>query len=236
MSRRIVAASAVAVALFAAGAVAYAQGAAKTYTDAQNRFSFQYPGSLPVDVVDRPNQPLNILVGAADYECQMFVVPRPESASSAPDAVVRAYSNALSTDVWKRSADGFALYGRQGTVDSATVDASNFWPVQKAALKTEAGKPVTAAMHSRPGLEVWQFCTSFDTGDHTAAFNQMISTFAGANDAALKAQAEANLASRSAAQQKAEADAAAAAAAGAAAESAKAQKKRPSSGRGRKQD
>jgi hypothetical protein len=212
MSKRFAAAGVVCAALFAVAAVSYAQGATKTFTDPKNRFTFQYPASLPVDTVERPNQPLNVLVGAADYECQMFVVDRPESASSPPDAVVRAYTTALAADVWKRSADGFALYNRQGTVQSATVDTTKFWPVQTASLRTDENKPVVAAMQARPGFEIWQFCTGFDNRDHTTTFNQIIASFAGPNDAALQAQAEAANANRSEAQKaaaQAQADAAA---------------------------
>ncbi len=199
MSRLLIAAAAAATALFAAGALAQAQGALKTFTDSQNRFTFQYPASLPVDVVARPNQPVNVLVGAADYECQIFVVDRPELAAASPEAFVRGYSTALAPEVWKRSMDGFALYNRQGTVSASSVDTTAFWPVQRAEVRNDASKPVVAAMHARPGLDVWHFCTSFDNGDHTAVFNQIVSSFAGPNDAVLKAQAEAAAAARAAA-------------------------------------
>lgn len=226
MSKRFAAAGVVCAALVAVAAVAFAQGATKTFTDPRSRFSFQYPASLPVDTIERPNQPMNVLVGAADYECQMFVVDRPESASSAPDDFVRAYTSAISVDVWKRSADGFALYNRQGTVQSATVDTSRFWPIQKATLQTNDNKPAIAAMQARPGIEVWQFCTGFDNRDHSAVFNQIIASFAGPNDAALQAQAEAANAGRSEAQ-KAAAQAAANAAAKANQPDQEKKKKRP---------
>ena len=76
MSKRLVAAGIAVAALFATAALA--QTGLKTYTDSQNRFMFQYPASLPIDVVDRPNQPVNVRVGAAAYECQMFLVNRPD--------------------------------------------------------------------------------------------------------------------------------------------------------------
>jgi hypothetical protein len=234
MSKRALAAAGLSAAVFALAATAWAQGASRTFTDPQNRFTFQYPANLDVDSPPaRPDRPLNILVGLADYECQMFAVDRAEHRSSAPDAVVRAYSTALATDKWKASADAFALYNRQGTVQSSTIDTSKFWPVHRAELRTEDGKPAIGAMHVRPGVELWQFCTSFDGKDHSAAFNQMISSVAGPNDAALQAAAEAAAASRTAAQ------AAAAEAAAKAAEAAKAAPKaaqRPSAGRGRKKD
>ncbi|MDX2234348.1 MAG: hypothetical protein NW200_07605 [Hyphomonadaceae bacterium] len=213
MFRRPLAAGAAAVALLAVAAVAHAQGGLKTFTDAQNRFSFQHPANLPVDVVARPNQPMNVLVGAADYECQMFVVDRPELAAAPPEAFVRSYSAQLSSDAWKKSMDGFALYNRAGIVTGVSVDTAKFWPVQRADIRTDEGKPVIAAMQARPGLDVWQFCTSFDDADHAATFNQIIATFAGPNDAALQAQGEAAIAARGAAAAEAAAAAAAAEAA-----------------------
>ena len=198
MSKRLVAAGVVIAALFAAAALA--QPALKTYTDSQNRFTFQYPASLPVDVVARPNQPVNVLVGAAAYECQMFVVDRPEFVGKPPGDVARAYATAFAPDIWKRSADGFALYKRAGAVQSNTVDTSSFWPVQRASLTTDANKPAVAAMQARPGVEVWQFCTGFDNADHTAVFNQIIASFAGPNDAAQAAEGAAAEAAHAAAQ------------------------------------
>ena len=209
MSKRLVAAGVTVAALFAIATAlaqpATTQGALKTYTDSQNRFTFQYPASLPVDVVARPNQPMNVLVGAAAYECQMFVVDRPEFAGKPPGDMARAYAPAFAPDVWKRSADGFALYKRAGTVQSNTVDTSKFWPVQRASMQTDEHKPVVAAMQARPGVDVWQFCTSFDNTDHTAVFNQIIASFAGPNDAAQAADAASAEAAHAAAQAAADA-------------------------------
>ena len=203
MSKRLVAAAAAVAALFAAAALA--QPAPKTYTDSQNRFTFQYPASLPIDVVARPNQPVNILVGAAAYECQMFVVERPEFAGKPPADVARAYARAFGPEVWKQSADGFVLYKRAGTVQSNVVDTSKFWPVQRASMQTDQHTPVVAAMQSRPGIDVWQFCTAFDNADHSVVFNQIINSFAGPNDAALQAEATAADAAHAAAQAAADA-------------------------------
>jgi len=233
MSKHFIAAGAAAVAILAVVAVASAQGALKTYTDPQNRFSFQYPASLPLDVVARPNQPVNVLVGAAAYECQIFVVERADTAGKPADALVRGYSPPLSADVWKTSADGFRLYQQRGTVQSNTSDTSKFWPVQRASMRTGDSTPVVAAMQARPGVDVWQFCTAFDDGDHTTVFNQIINSFAGPEDAAQQAAAEAALAQRGAAAAAAQAAADAAAAAAAAAP--KQQQKKASRGRGLKE-
>lgn len=224
MSKRSVAAAGFAAAVFAFAAAAWAQGATKTFTDTQNRFSFSYPASLPVETTANPNQPVNILVGAADYECKMFIIERPENASASPDAVVRAYSNVIAADAWKRTADGFNIDRKQATVQATSVDTSKFWPVQRADMRTSGGRPLLAALHARGGFEVWQFCTDYDNRDHAAVFNQIITSFSTPNDAALQSQAEANVAAREA--QKAAADAAAAAAAAAQPKEKKQKKKR----------
>lgn len=231
--------AAVAGALCLAAAIpAFAQpqaAGAKTYTDPGNRFSFQYPASLSADVTDRPNQPLNILVGVADYECQIFAVNRPETADKSADTIVRSYSAPVPNDVWKRSMDGFALYGRKGAIQSATVDTTGFWPVQRAEILTDENKPAVGTLQARPGVDVWHFCTSFDGRDHTAFYNQLISTFAGPNDAALQAQAEAERAERTARQAAAE-EAQKAAQAQQQAQQQGAQKQHRMQGRGLKKD
>jgi hypothetical protein len=95
------------------------------------------------------------------------------------------------------------------------IDNSGFWPVQTADFTTDDGKPGYARLHARPGIEVWMFCNSFDDRDRKAIFDQIFGSFAGTNDAALRAEAEA------AAQTRAATEAANAAAAAAAAENAK---------------
>jgi hypothetical protein len=96
-------------------------------------------------------------------------------------------------------------------VNVAAVDGSGAWPVQTADFTTDDGKPGFARLHARPGLEVWMFCNSFDNRDRSAIFNQILASFAGTNDAALQAEADAAAAAQQAGAQEAAAAAAAAA-------------------------
>ena len=41
----------------------------------------------------------------------------------------------------------------------ASVEPVGIWPVQTAWFKAASGSEVLAALHSRPGLDIWVFCT-----------------------------------------------------------------------------
>lgn len=224
MSKRFVAVAALAAVSALALAAAQAQPAPKTFTDPQNRFTFQYPADWPADIMSRPTDPaLEIAVGVANAECRVFAVNQASSASAAPGAVRRAFQTAFTPDKWKAAADGFNVWKDQGVVTANSVDASRFWPVQTATFTTDSGKTGYATMQGRPGLDVWQFCSSFDDRDRKPVFDQIFASLAGLNDAALQTQAEAADSQRGATEA---ANAAAAATAAANAERAEKQKKK----------
>lgn len=198
-------------------AIATAQPAPKTYADPQGRFTLQHPGDWPVDVISRPGDAAyGVAIGIADAECKVYATPRAESAGKPADSVRRAYMAPIGRTEWKAAADGLNIWNDRGTVTEDTVDASQYFPVQRASFTTDSGKPGYGAMTARPGLDVWMFCSSYDDTDRKAIFERIFTSFAGPTDAALAAEGAAADAARDAARAKADQDAAAAAAAAAA--------------------
>lgn len=199
MSKRLMAVAAFAAVSAIALATATAQTALKTYTDPQNRFTIQHPASWPVDPLPGSTEAnLGVVIGIADAECKVIAARSDQSAGKSVAAVRTAYLTPIGTAAWKVKADAYAVWDRHGVVSVATVDSSGAWPVQSADFTTDDGKPGYARLQARPGLEVWMFCNSFDNRDRTAIFNQIFSSFTGANDAALQAEAEAAAAERAA--------------------------------------
>lgn len=200
MSKRVFAITALAAVSALALAVAQAQPAPKTYADPQGRFTLQHPGDWPSDPLpgsSAANQ--GVAIGIADAECKVVASNSDQSVGKPVEAVRRAYSVAIGTAAWKVKADALNVWSRRGTAATSTVDTSKFWPVQVADFTTDDGKPGFAQMHARPGVEVWIFCSSYDDRDRSAVFQQIFSSFAGTNDAALEAQAAAAAAAQPAA-------------------------------------
>jgi hypothetical protein len=189
MYKRLATVAAIAALSFA---VAHAQTGFKTYADPQARFTIQHPSAWPVDPLpgsSEVNQ--GVVIGIADAECKVVAFKSDQSEGKPVDAVRRAYAVSIGDAAWKAKADGYNVWNRRATVTSAAVDTSKPWPVQTASFTTDDGKPGFAQMHARPGIEVWMFCSSFDDRDRKATFDQIFASFAGTNDAALQAQAEA---------------------------------------------
>jgi multisubunit Na+/H+ antiporter MnhC subunit len=207
MSKRHLAAGicASASALFIVAA-AHAQGAVKTYTDPQNRFTLQHPANWPVDPLPGSTAPnTGIVIGVAAAECKIVTVPRTESAGKSADAVRRAYTAPIGRAEWKNAADGLNIWNDKGIVTADAVDTAKFWPVQTASFTTDEGKPGYGVMQARPGIDVWMFCSSYDNTDRKAIFDRIFGSFAGPNDAALEAAAKTESAQRAAEEAAAEA-------------------------------
>lgn len=192
MSKRL-AVVAVAAAVSVMGmAAAQGQAAFKTYADPQGRFTIEHPADWPMDPLQGSNASnQGVAIGIADAECKVIALKSDLSAGKPVADVRRAYTAPVGDAVWKTKADGYNVWDRRGTVTASSVDVSGAWPVQTAQFNTSDGKPGFARMHARPGVEVWMFCSSFDNRDRKAIFDRVLNSFAGADDAALQAQAEA---------------------------------------------
>jgi hypothetical protein len=185
----VLAAAALSGAAFAG--VASAQDAATVVTNAPgNAFSFQKPAKWPgLDLMSKPGAPVTEYVsGTANEECYFDIVPRPETASATPSAIAKAWKNPISNEAWAQATSGqFLLRDGGVTVESAGLDTSKPFPFATAILKNAKNR-VIAAMHPRPGFEIWTLCTAYDGKDHADQFKAIGASVATPKDAEWESQ------------------------------------------------
>jgi hypothetical protein len=186
----------------AAGIFAVAASAQTNMTpwdgDTAKRFTFSAPTGWPVDRLSQPTAGVTEYeAGAADAACKFYVIDRPEQANQPPDGWLRANSAALSAQRWTEVLQPFPAFRGGVSVDSSSIDTNTFWPQQRAQLTTSSAK-ITAAVSTRPGLEIYTFCQSYDSKDRSGIFDAIIKSIATPRDSELKAAAEAGAAARAA--------------------------------------
>lgn len=185
---RGLAALAAAALLFAGAAFAQTMG---TFTDPANTFSFQRPTNWPVDRMgDSSDAVGHYAAGLAAAECNFYTIARETTAERSAAAVVAAFSQPMTREQWFQVTSSIRTFRGGADVQTQSVDTSGFWPVQRATILTE-GDLVQAAIHARPGREVWVFCQSFDNTDRTQIFNNIIASVNTPRDAELEATAAA---------------------------------------------
>jgi hypothetical protein len=203
--------AAASLALALAGvALAQPAGETKLIEDPQGRFSFEAPKAWPVDNETSATGRTAILAGV-DPECQFHAVMDPSSVTVSPDGVKRAWTAPIGTVKWTESLNAFKgrLFDNGGvgmTVSDEAVDASGFFPVQKAKASA-GGMTVSAAMYPRPGMVVWSFCRTWKSADPSAVYAAVQSSFKTPQDEAMAAVGAANEAQGAAAAAQAKADA-----------------------------
>jgi hypothetical protein len=121
--------------------------------------------------------------GLADAECQVLWLEHASSAALNVERLHEGSKTPLSTEVWFQPSQGMGLVGPGGTVESITVDTDTAWPIHRATIRTADGAPVYAAIHQRPGQQVWVSCKSFDSRDRAATFSDVIRSTSFARDA-----------------------------------------------------
>lgn len=202
--------AAAALSLAALGGTALAQAAPTASPDGS--FTIQKPAAWPakMDTMSKSGAAITEFVsGNANEECYFNVIPRPETAANNPATVIKAWTTPLTNDLWVSAfKDQYLLRDGAPTVEASAVDTSGTFPVQTAVLKNAKNR-VTAAIHARPGVEIWAMCAAYDGKDHDAQFKQVASSVVTAKDAEYKAAIDGAAA---AAAEKAAAEAAAAAA------------------------
>ena len=199
MLRSIVIAAALAAAAFGA---AQAQ---TPWTEAGQTFSVTLPkGWGKLDKMSGAATVLEYAGGTANEECIFYRFDRPETAAASPKALKSAWSTLELTGKlpWAQPTSA---------VTQDKVEQVGDWPVQTAIISGKNG-PVVAAIHPRPGSEVWVFCQSYDGKDRLAAFRTTALSVTTPKDAEFAAT-EAAEATRAAEAAKAAEEAAAAAAA-----------------------
>ena len=147
----------------------YTPIASDIWTEPGGTFSFAKPTTwTDIDTASEVGAPVLELVARDDTaECWFTRVPRPSTAALTPAQLIKIRSAPLTNDIWSKvgarahqALDGDAL-------GVTAVERVGYWPVQTARFKTNH-RDVLAALHSRPGLDIWAFCDSRDGKDHDA--------------------------------------------------------------------
>lgn len=194
--------AAAALGLAALGGNALAQAAPVPTVSPDGSFTIQKPANWPakMDTMSKATDTVKEYVsGTANEECYFDVIPRAETATVSPGQVVKAWTAAITPDLWvTASKDQYLLRDGAATVESSSVDTTGTFPVQMATLKNSKNR-VVAAIHARPGVEIWAFCTAYDGKDHDAVFKQVAASVTTAKDAEYKATLDAAAANAAAA-------------------------------------
>jgi hypothetical protein len=197
-----------ALALVAAGAGAAA--AQTPWTDPGSTFSMTLPkGWGKPDKMSSSSPTVSeYAAGNANEECIVYRFDRPETAVATPMQLKNAWAAPLGATKWAELTAKMLWSDGAPKVTEDKVETVGAWPVQAAVVSGKNG-PVVAALHARPGSEIWVFCQSYDGKDRAAAFRATANSVTTTKDAEFAA-AEAAEAAK-AAEAKAAADAAAAA-------------------------
>jgi hypothetical protein len=158
---------------------------------------------------------LEYAAGNANEECVFYRFERIETATATPGQLKAAWGQPIGAVKWADLTKPLSWSTGAPVVADDKVEAVGDWPVQIATITGNNG-PVTAALHARPGSEIWVFCQSYDGKDRKASFRATANSVTTPKDAEFAAAEAADAAK--AAEAKAAAEAAAAAAAAAAAE------------------
>lgn len=170
---------------------------ARPWNDPNGRVNFDAPAGWIMEVRRASPQTI-VLAGSADNECFVLATPNSVTANATPDRVRRT-ADPLAPDAWTTAANSVApmFPSRSAQLTSQTVDTSGFWPVQRAEF-SGATRPVTAALQSRPGIDLMAFCWTYGGGDASATYDALFRSMAHPNDATWQAQAQQQVSDREA--------------------------------------
>lgn len=141
----------------------------RRWTEPAGTFRVDLPkGWDQIDTASLPNAPvLQIVITAKIGQCWFTRIPREATARVAPSELIAARAAPLDAPTWEQLAkDQHVLQGQAGLMESQ-VESIGGWPVQTAWLRGANGD-VFAALHARPGLDIWGFCAASDKKDHRA--------------------------------------------------------------------
>lgn len=183
--------SALAAAAVCIGMALAATASARVWNDDAGRVSFDSPSSWTVDV-QRTSPDTIVLVGNADQECFVLAVPNSGTSSASATRVRAGLQSQIENAAWESLANAVSpmFPSRNARVTNKSVDTSGFWPIQRAEI-TGAERPVTAALISRPGMDISAFCWSYGGPDATATYEAFFRSLSHPNDAAWRAEIEA---------------------------------------------
>lgn len=181
----------------AAMALMAGAAAAEPWNDPNGRVSFEAPRGWVMEVRRASPQTI-VLAGSANNECYVLATPNSNTSNASPDAVRRA-TEAIASDAWTAAANSVTpmFPGRSASLTNQSVDTSSFWPIQRAEF-SGGPRPVTAALTSRPGIDLMAFCWTYAGGDATATYEALFRSLAHPSDAEWRARAEQQEAERAA--------------------------------------
>ncbi len=144
-----------------------------TWTDPTGQLSFQYPTGWYVNPMRSQTEgAVRVSVGAGDYECQIWSLPRANSASASPDAVRQRYSQPIEDSAWVEIVSPLREFEGGVTVEQQGVDTSGAWPVQRVRLPSPEHQ-ARGTIQGRPGRELISLCLSFDGQDRNETFERI---------------------------------------------------------------
>lgn len=186
-----------ALAAAAVALITAAPAAAETdYTSPDGKVQLTMPDGWIADVIPTSDGSFLVAVGTAAQECRVMQRANPATTVASVGAIRRAYAQPFTADQWNQVIQG-SSFTRGGALVSMSVDETGFFPRQLAQL-THEGRTVHAAVHGRPGFDLYTFCTSFDGPDTPDVYAAVIRSTRASDDAAQQAAFEAEQAARAA--------------------------------------
>jgi hypothetical protein len=168
---RLIAVALLASALFSG--VAFAQQQFTRWTHASGQLSFEHPAGWHVNEMRSQTEgALRVLVGAADFECQIWRLPRPSTSSQPEDQVRQHYSRALPANTWTDLVAPLSELRDAPTASEISVDTAEAWPTQHAIVRSGEHE-ARVSIQGRMGFELISLCQSFDTQDRSGVFDRI---------------------------------------------------------------
>lgn len=167
---RIVAALLISITLASA---ASAQEQLTRWTHPTGQLTFEHPAGWNVNEMRSETEgALRMLVGAADFECQIWRLPRAQTASSSDDEVRQRYSRALAADKWTDLVASMREFQNAPAASDIVVDTTTAWPTQHAVVRSGEHE-ARVSIQGRPGFELISLCQSFDAENRDSVFDRI---------------------------------------------------------------
>lgn len=164
---------AVALASIALVSAAYAQEQFTRWTHPSGQLSFEHPQGWHVNEMrSQTVGALRVLVGAADFECQIWRLPIASTASQSADQVRQRYSRALAESKWTELVAPLNEFRDAPAASDISVDTTVAWPTQHAVVRSGEHQ-ARVSIQGRPGFELISLCQSFDAEDRRAVFDRI---------------------------------------------------------------
>lgn len=152
---------------------AFAQEQFTRWTHPSGQLSFEHPAGWHVNEMRSQTEgALRVLVGAADFECQVWRLPRPQTAALSADEIRQRYSRALAADKWTDLVAPLSEFRDAPAASGITVETTAAWPTQHAIVRSGEHE-ARVSIQGRVGVELISLCQSFDDQDRSSVFDQI---------------------------------------------------------------